>query len=72
MARDIQTGFALAIKMVSKKEVKEADMEKQLIQEIKIQLFCKHPNVLELYGCFSDESRVYLLLELATGGCLFR
>ncbi len=32
MAREIITGFALAIKMINKKELRESDMEKQLIQ----------------------------------------
>jgi hypothetical protein len=32
MAREIRTGFALAIKMINKKELRESDMEKQLIQ----------------------------------------
>ena len=32
MARDIRTGFALAIKMISKKDVKEANMENQVVQ----------------------------------------
>ena len=72
MARDLRTGFALAIKMINKKDVKEAGMEAQVAQEIKIQLFSNHPNVLKLYGFFSDNSKIYLLLELATHGCLFK
>ena len=32
MARDIKTGFAVAIKMISKKEVKDAGMESQVTQ----------------------------------------
>ena len=62
MARDIKSGFGVAIKMISKKEVKEARMESQLTQEIKIQMFSNHPNVLKLYGFFHDEKKVYLLL----------
>lgn len=72
MARDIRTGFVLAIKMINKREVREAGMEAQVTQEIKIQLFSNHPNVLKLYGFFHDEKKIYLLLELATHGCLFK
>lgn len=32
MARDLRTGFVLAIKMISKKDVKEAGMEAQVTQ----------------------------------------
>lgn len=47
-------------------------MESQVAQEIKIQLFTNHPNVLKMYGFFADHAKIYLLLELATHGCLFK
>ena len=47
-------------------------MENQVTQEIKIQMFTNHPNVLKMYGFFSDTTKIYLLLELATHGCLFK
>jgi len=47
-------------------------MENQLTQEIKVQLFANHPNVLKMYGFFADQAKIYLLLELATHGCLFK
>lgn len=72
MARHIKSGFALAIKVISKKELREAEMEAQLVQEIKVQMYCNHPNVLRLYGFFHDHNKIYLLLELATHGCLFK
>jgi serine/threonine protein kinase len=47
-------------------------MEAQLMQEIKIQLYSNHPNILKMYGFFHDTNKVYLLLELVTNGCLFK
>ena len=47
-------------------------MENQLIQEIKIQQYSNHPNILKMYGFFCDDKKIYLMLELATNGCLFR
>lgn len=44
----------------------------QLIFEIKIQSFVTHPNTLRMYGYFHDEKYIYMLLELASSGCLFR
>jgi len=35
-------------------------------------MFSNHPNILKMYGFFSDDKKIYLLLELATNGCLFR
>ena len=72
MARETETGFVLAIKVINKKELKESEMESQLMQEIKIQLYSNHPNVLKMYGFFDDDKKIYLLLEIATHGCLFR
>lgn len=72
MCRETLTGFACAIKMINKSEVKSAGMESQLIQQIKIQLYSNHPNILKMYGFFHDSTKIYLLLELATNGCLFK
>ncbi len=35
-------------------------------------LYIRHPNVLRLYGFFHDEQRIFLLLEYAPGGELYR
>lgn len=40
-------------------------MEDQLLSEIKLQCYMKHPNVLQMYGYFHDETNIYLMLELA-------
>lgn len=72
MARDIRSGILVAVKMINKKAVKEAGMENQVAQQIKVQMFSNHPNILKMFGFFSDDSKIYLLLELATHGCLFK
>ena len=46
-------------------------MKEQLFQEIKIQLFLKHPNLIQLYDFFYDSNRIYLFMELGTDGHLF-
>ncbi len=56
--------------MIDKKQLKEARMEEQLLSEIKLQMYMRHPNVLKMYGFFSDLKKIYLLLELAEE-CLF-
>lgn len=37
-----------------------------------MELFCRHPNILRMYGYFHDDARVYLILEYAPGGELYR
>ena len=46
-------------------------MVNQLIREIKIQMFLNHPNIIKLYSFFSDEYKIYLILELACDGQLY-
>lgn len=44
----------------------------QLRREIEIQGHLRHPNILRLYGYFFDERRVYLILEFASQGELYK
>ena len=44
---------------------------KQMIQEIKVQMFFNHPNLVKLYSFFSDFTKVYLLMELGCDGQLY-
>lgn len=43
----------------------------QFIQEIKLQQYVSHPNVVKIYGYFSDFSYFYLLLEYMEEGSLY-
>ena len=35
-------------------------------------MFLRHPNILRLYGYFYDDTRVYLILEFAPRGELYK
>uniref|UniRef100_A0A3Q4GS01 non-specific serine/threonine protein kinase n=1 Tax=Neolamprologus brichardi TaxID=32507 RepID=A0A3Q4GS01_NEOBR len=59
LARERQTKFILALKVLFKKQLEKAGVEHQ------------HPNILRLYGYFHDASRVYLILEFAPRGELY-
>ena len=41
-------------------------------REIEIQSHLRHPNILRLFGYFYDECRVYLILEFAPKGELYK
>ena len=47
-------------------------MEYQLRREIEIQSHLRHPNILRLYGYFYDNERIYLILEYAPGGEVYK
>ncbi len=72
LAREKATGAVVALKVIFKKQVEKHNVLDQLREEVEIQARLRHPNVLALHGYFHDEKRVYLVLELATGGELFR
>lgn len=47
-------------------------MEHQLRREIEIQSHLRHKNILRMYGYFWDENRIYIILEFAPGGELYK
>ncbi|XP_059183654.1 aurora kinase A isoform X2 [Centropristis striata] len=71
LARERQSKFILALKVLFKSQLEKAGVEHQLRREVEIQSHLRHPNILRLYGYFHDSSRVYLLLEFAPKGELY-
>lgn len=71
LARERQTKFILALKVLFKKQLEKAGVEHQLRREVEIQSHLRHPNILRLYGYFHDTTRVYLILEFAPRGELY-
>ncbi|KAM6494061.1 other/AUR protein kinase [Amanita muscaria] len=64
--------YILALKTLYKSEIVQARVEKQIRREIEIQQNLRHPNVLRLYGYFHDEKRIFLMLEFAGKGELYK
>lgn len=72
LAREKETKFVVALKAMSKNQLKKAQFEHQLRREIEIQSHLRHPNILRLYGYFYDNAKVYLILEFCVGGELYK
>jgi len=49
-----------------------SNVEHQLRREIEIQSHLRHPNILRLFGYFHDDQRVFLILEFAAKGELYK
>ena len=72
LARERTTGFVCALKVLHKSELQQGKVEKQVRREIEIQSNLRHPNILRLYGHFHDSKRVFLILEYAGKGELYK
>ncbi|XP_014281934.1 aurora kinase C [Halyomorpha halys] len=72
VAREKKSRYVVALKVIFKSQVTQAKLEHQLRREIEIQAHLRHPNVLRLYGYFHDNSRVYIILEYAKMGELYK
>ncbi|KAF5650268.1 AUR kinase [Fusarium tjaetaba] len=72
LARERTTGFICALKVLHKNELQAGRVEKQVRREIEIQSNLRHPNILQLYGHFHDSKRVFLILEFAGKGELYK
>ncbi|PSR80464.1 hypothetical protein PHLCEN_2v6721 [Hermanssonia centrifuga] len=60
------------MKTLYKSEIVQSKVEKQIRREIEIQQNLRHPHVLRLYGYFHDEKRIFLMLEFAGKGELYK
>jgi serine/threonine protein kinase len=72
LARTKKEKFIVALKVLHKKQLQRSRVEHQLRREIEIQSHLRHKNILRLYGYFWDEKRVYLILEFAPRGELYK
>lgn len=72
VAREKDTKFVVALKVMFKKQIYLNNVEHQVRREIEIQSHLRHPNILRLYGYFHDAARIYLILEYAPKGALYK
>lgn len=72
LAREKKSKFIIAMKVLFKAQIQKADVEHQVRREIEIQTHLRHPNILKMYGYFHDDKRIYLILEYAPNGELFK
>ena len=72
LAKHRSSGFICALKVLHKSELQQGKVEKQVRREIEIQSNLAHPNILRLYGHFHDAKRVFLILEFAGKGELYK
>ncbi|CAI4221337.1 unnamed protein product [Auanema sp. JU1783] len=62
----------VAVKVLFKSQLVSSKVEHQLCREIDIQTHLRHPNVLRLHTYFWDSKKVYLVLEYAVNGEMYK
>lgn len=72
IAKEKKTQYTVALKVLNKAELLDMHAEGQLRREIEIQSELTHANILRLFGFFFDEDRIFLILEFAPGGELYK
>ncbi|KAI8627555.1 kinase-like protein [Xylariaceae sp. FL1651] len=72
LVREREHKFICALKVLYKNELQHSGVEVQVRREIEIQSNLRHPNILKLYGYFHDSKRIFLILEFAGHGELYK
>ena len=72
LAREKESKFIVALKMLYKYQLAKFDMQRLVMREIEIHTHVNHRNILRMFGYFWDDSNVYLILEYAPGGEMFK
>jgi serine/threonine protein kinase len=74
LAKFKSTQFICAIKVINKKRMLKESLNciNQVRREIEIQSHLHHPNILSVYNFFWDKKNIYLVIEYASEGELYK
>uniref|UniRef100_A0AC35TRK2 Aurora kinase n=1 Tax=Rhabditophanes sp. KR3021 TaxID=114890 RepID=A0AC35TRK2_9BILA len=72
LARSRKDHFVCALKILFKSQLVSNRVEKQLLRETENQAHMSHPNILKMYAWFQDKTKIYLVLEYAANGELYK
>lgn len=72
LAREKSQKVVCALKVLFKQQLVKAKVDHQLRRETEIQSHLRHPNILRLYAYFYDDTRIYMVLEYAEKGELYK
>lgn len=66
------SGYICALKVLNKIEICHDGAEVHVRREIEVHSNLKHPGIISFYGWFHDRRRIFLLIEYASGGELYK
>lgn len=70
-AINVETGEKVAIKILDKEKIQQQSMGEQIKKEINVMKMVKHRHVVNLNEVLASKTKIFIVLELVTGGELF-
>jgi len=71
LAVNEETGDQVAIKIMDKSSIKAKEMTMQVRREIAIMKALKHKNIVNMHEVLSSKTKLYIVMDLVSGGELF-
>ncbi|CAL5195897.1 unnamed protein product [Lathyrus oleraceus] len=71
LAKNVENGDFVAIKILDRNHVLRHNMMDQLKREISAMKMINHPNVVKIFEVMASKTKIYIVLELVNGGELF-
>lgn len=71
LAKNVENGDYVAIKILDRDHVLKHKMMDQLKREISAMKIINHPNVIKIFEVMASKTKIYIVLELVNGGELF-
>ncbi|CAI8607736.1 unnamed protein product [Vicia faba] len=71
LAKNVENGDYVAIKILDRNHVLRHNMMDQLKREISAMKMINHPNVVKIFEVMASKTKIYIVLELVSGGELF-
>ncbi|CAI9774765.1 unnamed protein product [Fraxinus pennsylvanica] len=71
-ARDVRTGQSVAIKVVDKEWILKENLKENVIREISIMCWLRHPHIVHLHEVLATKTRIYYVMEYAKGGAFLK
>lgn len=72
LAQEKKTNWIVALKVLDKMKVRQLRAQRQIVREIKYHSYLKHENIIKLYGVFHDDEKIYMILEYAADGEVYK
>ncbi|OIT31263.1 PREDICTED: CBL-interacting serine/threonine-protein kinase 7-like [Nicotiana attenuata] len=70
--RCLNNNTNIAIKVIDKTSIKDPSMEPRIIREVSVMTRVNdHPNIIKLDEVLATKTKIYLIMEIATGGDLY-